>query len=93
MFFHNIFLFRASDSFKPLQQICRRGFYDGQKMYYTDGNFGTDLITLGGNTFEKSARLCNLKPNRTGVTSWYSDPIRWFMQLPVDGFIGIKVKI
>lgn len=56
-------------------------------MYRVDGNFNRDILTLGGATFENLVRFCDLKPNRTAITSIYSDPIRWFMSFPIGMFV------
>jgi len=86
----NLFVPEASETLELSESLCRLSYQEGGNNYHVSGVYGKDLITLGGQTFkDKKARFCDLNEVRD-ATSTSSDKIKWAMDKPIDGFLGIK---
>ncbi|KAI6189434.1 Aspartic protease 1 [Aphelenchoides bicaudatus] len=85
----NLFVPESSNTLNQSQNICRRGYRDGTSVSRIDGIYATDLITIGGNTFQKEVRFCELNHPRS-ASDISSDPNRWFQNMPIDGFLGLR---
>lgn len=46
-------------------------------------------MQLGGNTYDKSVRFCEINSERT-ATDTSSDKMNWLEKMPFDGFLGLK---
>ncbi|KAI6211309.1 Pepsin F-like [Aphelenchoides besseyi] len=85
----NLYLPEASETVNMTSNYCKERYKINYNIQTADGVYANDLITLGGEEFQRLVHFCDITTSRN-VTSIYNDPLNWLFTLPFDGFIGLK---
>jgi len=80
----NLFSPPSSGTAQLTGQLCRQRAGKEQSF----GQFADDLITLADQQYEQDHRFCLLNTTRK-AKSTSDDELKWLMDKPVDGFIGL----
>ncbi|KAI6197671.1 hypothetical protein M3Y94_01252500 [Aphelenchoides besseyi] len=85
----NLYLPEASETVNMTTNYCKERYKVSYSIQTADGVYANDLITLGGEEFQRLAHFCDITTLRNSTTI-YNDPLNWLFSLPFDGFIGLK---